>query len=325
MEVGHYINDMALIVIVAVIVLVGSITLNALYKRTNTFQNQFIDIVKFQRLKDDGRFDIVNLGSNHPKFAFDYTESGIKGMNWAIGPQTFMFDFIILKKYKKHLNPGAKVIIPVCPLNFFLLETHVNNLVKYYRIFSKHEMPKYDIKQKLTEYTLPVFRHPARAKRIIRDVKADNRLSITENPMNKEQIEKDATFWIEGCWNPEFNIDVENMSTLSKANQQSIDGNIRILSEMIQYCIDNDLQPVLAILPVTKELSSKFPEEFIQQHILRYINESNKQGVPVLNYLKDERFTTPDLYINSFFMNANGRKYFTKIFVNELNNKEAGK
>ena len=311
--------------IVAVIVLVGSIVLNALYKRTNAFQNQFVDITKFQRLKDADRFDIVNLGSNHPKFAFDYSESGVKGMNWAVGPQTFMYDFAILKKYTKYLNPGAKVIIPICPLKFFLLDTQRNNLVKYYRVFLKHEMPNYDIKQKLTEYTLPVFRHPARAKRIIRDVRADNRLSLTKNPMNKEQIAKDAAFWIEGCWNPEFNIDVANMTSLSKANQQSIEGNIRILSEMIQYCVDNGLQPVLAMLPVTKVLMSKFPDEFIQLHIIRYINESNKQGVPVMNYFKDERFDNPDLYINSFFMNAVGRKYFTKIFVEELKNKELGR
>lgn len=311
--------------IVAVIVLVGSIVLNALYKRTNAFQNQFVDITKFQRLKDADRFDIVNLGSNHPKFAFDYSESGVKGMNWAVGPQTFMYDFAILKKYTKHLNPGAKVIIPICPLKFFLLDTQRNNLVKYYRVFSKHEMPNYDIKQKVLEYTLPVFRHPARAKRIIRDVRADNRLSLTKNPMNEEQIAKDATFWIEGCWNPEFNIDVANMTSLSKANQKSIEGNIRILSEMIQYCVDNGLQPVLAMLPVTKELMSKFPDEFIQLHIIRYINESNKQGVPVMNYFKDERFDNPDLYINSFFMNAVGRKYFTKIFINEMKNIEVGK
>ena len=90
---------MALIVIVAVIILVGSIALNALYKSTNAFQNQFIDITKFQNLKDEDRFDIVNLGSNLPKFAFDYSETGVKGMNWAVGPQTFMYDFVVLKKY----------------------------------------------------------------------------------------------------------------------------------------------------------------------------------------------------------------------------------
>ena len=79
------------------------------------------------------------------------------------------------------------------------------------------------------------------------------------------------------------------------------------------------------MLPVTKKLSSKFPEDFIQKHILRYINESNKQGVPVVNYLKDERFASQDFYINSFFMNATGRKYFTKTFINELNYREARK
>ena len=316
---------MVAIAVISIIVLVGLIILNALYKRTNAFQNQFIDITKFQRLKDDDRFDIVNLGSNHPKFAFDYSESGVKAMNWAVGPETFMYDFAILKKYKKHLNPGAIVIIPVCPLKFFLLNTHKNNLVKYYRILSKHEMPDYDAKQKMLEYVVPIFHYPTRAKRILRDVRSDNRLLLTENPMNNEQIVKDAAYWIDGCWNPEFDIDIVNMQPLSKENKKSIDSNIRILSEIIQYCLDNGFKPILTMLPVTKELSSKFPEEFIQQHILRYINESNKLGVPVLDYLKDERFVSPDFYINSFFMNAVGRKFFTKIFVNELKDKEVEK
>ena len=38
----------------------------------------------------------------------------------------------------------------------------------------------------------------------------------------------------------------------------------------------------------------------------------------VMNYLSDERFTDPALYINSFFFNSKGRKAFTKQFVEDL-------
>ncbi|MER8322379.1 hypothetical protein ABS243_19575, partial [Acinetobacter baumannii] len=59
---------------------------------------------------------VVNLGSNHPKFGFDYSESGVKGLNCAVGPQTFEYDFAILRKIIPYLAPGAFVIIPVCLL-----------------------------------------------------------------------------------------------------------------------------------------------------------------------------------------------------------------
>ena len=104
-----------------VIGIIAMFVLNAIYKQTNAFQNKFVDIKKFQNLKETDRFDVVNLGSNQPKFAFDYSGLNIKGANWAVGPQTFQYDFVLLKKYSKHLNAGAVVIIPVCPLKFFYL------------------------------------------------------------------------------------------------------------------------------------------------------------------------------------------------------------
>ena len=76
--------------------------------------------------------------------------------------------------------------------------------------------------------------------------------------------------------------------------------------------------PVIAILPVTNYLYSRFTPEFIENHILAYIAEANEVKVPVKNYLTDERFTDPSLYINSFFFNTKGRKKFTKQFVEDL-------
>lgn len=310
---------MLLILTFLVIGIIAMFVLNALYKQTNAFQNKFVDIKKFQNLKETDRFDVVNLGSNQPKFAFDYSGLKIKGANWAVGPQTFQYDFVLLKKYSKHLNAGAVVIIPVCPLKFFLLDTQRNNLVKYYRILDVSEMPNYDAKQKLEEYSLPLFFHPRSVLRILKDVKPDSRLLLASNPMNDEQIAKDATYWIEGCWNPEFNIDISNMQQLSEENKHSIEGNIRILSDMIQHCIDNRFKPVITFLPVTKDLRDKFSASFIENHIMAYTNKViNHRGVTVLNYLDDSSFQNKDYFINSFFLNAKGRKLFTAKVLEEL-------
>ena len=87
---------------------------------------------------------------------------------------------------------------------------------------------------------------------------------------------------------------------------------------MIAFCLSKGLRPVIAILPVTNYLYSRFTPEFIENHILAYIAEANEAKAPVLNYLADERFTDSSLYINSFFFNTKGRKMFTKQFIEDL-------
>lgn len=77
-------------------------------------------------------------------------------------------------------------------------------------------------------------------------------------------------------------------------------------------------KPIITILPVTDYLSSRFTDEFIQEYILRYINVANTVKAPVLNYLNDKRFTSSELYINSFFMNKKGRKIITKEIINNI-------
>lgn len=293
--------------------------LNFFYKRTNHFNNQFVDVRKFwKNAKREHDLQIVNLGSNHPKFGLDYACIGVKGENWAVGPQTFEYDFAILRQNYCYLAPGATVIIPVCLLNFFLYRqksraTHA----KYYTFLPDVDIVGYSTWEKFRYVTFPVI-NPSRWQFIMKDVKKDNRLELTTNPMiTVEQLEKDANKWI-NLWNKEFDITLPE-PTLSEENKSEIQNNIFVLQEMLEFCTSKGLRPVLAILPVTNYLSSKFTESFIENHILRYLNDANTVNAPLLNYLKDERFTDPSLYINSFFMNKNGRAKFMGIILEKLN------
>ena len=109
------------------------------------------------------------------------------------------------------------------------------------------------------------------------------------------------------------------MHQLSEENKQSIEGNIRILSDMIQHCIDNGFKPVITFLPVTKDLRDKFSASFIENHIMAYTNKAiNHRGVTALNYLDDSSFQNKDYFINSFFFNAKGRKLFTAKVLEDL-------
>ena len=305
--------------IVAILIVVGAFTLNALYKRTNAYQNQFIDVQKFYVKGGVGdNLDIVNLGSNHPKFGFDYTGIDLKGENWAVGPETFEYDYAVLRHNVHHLKEGAVVIIPICLLSFFLYrKAERRSHIKYYSFLSANDIVGYNKKELICNYMFPLLFHPRAISSFVSDIKKDNRLSLDSNLCeSEEELNKDAVYWID-CWNKEFDIQLP-IPNLKPNNRNDITQNVRILNEMIDFCLSHGLKPVIAILPVTDFLYSKFTPEFVEKYILGYISDANKAGAPVMNYLTDKRFTDSSLYINSFFFNAIGRKKFTKQFVEDL-------
>lgn len=309
-----------MIVLIIILFLIAcAFLLNALYKCTNAYQNQFIDVRNFSQNGGIGNnLEIINLGSNHPKFGFDYSDLDVKGENWAIGPETFEYDFAVLRKNVSHLASGAVVVIPVCLLSFFLYRQKNRAIhVKYYSFLDAKDIVGYSKLEKLSNYIFPLFFHPMRLHSLLKDIKKDNRLSLETNLCKtEEELNKDANFWI-NCWNKAFDIEIPN-PTLLPIHRNDILHNIRILNEMITYCTERGLKPVIAVLPVTDYLYSRFTPAFIEKYILGYIADANKVGVPVMNYLTDNRFTDSSLYINSFFFNSKGRKKFTKQFIEDL-------
>ena len=208
-------------------------------------------------------------------------------------------------------------MIPICVLKFFLYRHPFGEHLKYYGILPDKDIVGYSQKTKTAYIDYPLLFHPKKIKRLIKDIPAaSNRLLIDTNPMDKKQLRADADFWI-NCWNREFNIDISNL-VLSDINKSNINRNIHLLHEMIQFCLDRKLRPVICILPVTDYLGNRFSEDFVNNQILAYVNEANTQKCPVLNHLKDKRFTDSSLYINSFFFNLHGRKQFTKMIIEEL-------
>ena len=292
---------------------------NAIYKRTNHFNNQFVDIRKYWDMATfPNNLQVVNLGSNHPKFGLDYSETDVKAMNCAVGPQTFEYDFAILRKITSHLATGACVLIPVCLLKFFLYRQKSRSThAKYYTFLAKDDIVGYSKMEQIKFLKFPLIFNPRFLRCVLRDVKKDTRIELTENPMkDAASLSKDADRWID-CWNQEFDITLPT-PILSEENKNEIQQNIRILHEMLEYCNMHNFKPIITILPVTDYLSSRFTDKFIQEHILRYINAANTVKAPVLNYLNDKRFTASELYINSFFMNKKGRKIITKEIINNI-------
>ncbi|MDD2791233.1 MAG: hypothetical protein PHU40_11300 [Sulfurimonas sp.] len=303
-----------LLIIIGLILL--ALVVNKAYKNTNFYKNKFVDTYKFKNIPQN--LEVVNLGSNQPKFAFDYSQNDVLGMSWAVGPQTLEYDFRILKNYYSYLKKDAKVIIALSPFQFFLdkyKDDAANH--KYYEFLEPSLIDGYSQIKKRLHIDFPIFTAKKQILRILKDVPADKRVELGINPLNAEKIKKDAQKWVDG-WKKQFGINTLENIELSDGNKTNIDKNIKLLKEMIAFCKEREYEAVLLVLPVTKELSSLFPDEFVEKYILNPIKEANEQNVKFLNYWRDERFEAEENYIDSFFMNKVGRNKFTKQVLEDL-------
>ena len=303
-------------IFILVALLIFVLFINKLFKNTNFYKNKFIDTYKFKDMPKN--LEIINLGSNQPKFAFDFSQSNILGMNWGVGPQTLEYDFRILRNFHNYLKPNAKVLIAISPFQFFLLNYKDNaSNYKYYNFLNPDLIDNYSNLTKKLYIDYPVLTAKKQILRVIKDTKPDVRLELAKNPMGKDEIKKDVQNWMEG-WKKQFKTNNLENIVLSDENRTSIQKNIEILKNMIDFCIEKELEPVLIVIPVTKELSSYFPNKFVKEQIIDYINQSNEKNVRFLNYWKDERFEDESYYFNSFFMNKIGRKKFTEQVLKDL-------
>jgi hypothetical protein len=262
--------------------------------------------------------EIVNLGSTQPTFAFDYTDSGVLGMNWAMGSQAFEYDFKILKKYHCFLKEKAFVLISVSPFNFFMYRYQNSANYKYYKIFDPVLINNYSDRTKLLHIDYPILTARRHLIRLIKDVPADTRLELAHNPLTDNEMRADAKKWMEDIWLKTFSLKSMDNIMLSEENKENIEKNISILNEMIAFCLEKGYRPVIITLPVSEELRDLFPRAFIDEYVLNLIYKANTQNTMVLQYWDDDRFYSQDKYINAFLLNLKGRKEFTKTVVNKL-------
>lgn len=312
----------------ALLAIVLFLLANKLIKNTNWWKNQYIATKQF--VSNSGyrdniirNYDIVNLGSNPAHFAFFYED--VKGQSWATGSQGQDMDFEILKYFHSYLREGGTVLIPIMP--FTAISTYLKERpeywgVAYYSKFAKI-LDSAQIKQlpygvEIKKYLkYPLFYNIRAIRYLLHDKEADTRFYIGEQPMMHMELEHDATKWIKG-WLKEFKLnkltDVLNPSWNKYYNE-----SIQLNQQIIDYCVERNLKPVLICVPMTHHLANLFPHDFHQYMVTDFVNKINVRGIKFLDYTKDAQFQDDNLYFNSFFLNLRGRKLFTKKVLSDLN------
>jgi hypothetical protein len=299
------------------------IVLNKFVKTTNWYKNNFVHTQQFvsnagYRTDTQRNYEIVNVGSNPARFAFFYED--VIGQNWSTGLQGLDMDLEILKYFHSYIKKDGIVLLPIVPFSSVsgCLQPELSYIAKFTVILDGPQIdktPQGKRSYRWVKYPL-YYNWKSLLRLLIKDEQRNDSLSITEQMMQPLELNMDALTWMD-IWKKEFNIKDWN-APLTPKLQEGRKISVKDLQNMIDFCIERNLKPVLILPPMTKYLSRLLTDTIRETYIYSFIREANVKNIPFLDYLGDERFSDPNFYFNSFFLNLRGRKVFTKQVLKDL-------
>ena len=252
--------------------------------------------------------DVVNLGSSSSVAAFDYSGFvNLKTANWAMAPQTLVADLEILRNSSCYLKKGTTVIIPLCP--FSCLGGSNDDLAdKYYTVLNIASMPRasYRRQQQQMEIKNNPWRYYPLVQLIARKPKTTN--------LEVGNFAADAKMRMES-WRKEFSM-IRFTDPLSLVNRDAYQDGAKILSRIVDYCVERDFNPIIVMPPVSEALREQFTPEMKKLFIDDFIKEGIGSKARSLDYFEDKRFELSD-FQKSFVLNSEGARKFTGIILKD--------
>lgn len=306
----------------AKLVLSPFLYLNGKVKKTNWYKNVIPDkdnypTNEWYREHSERNFDVVNVGSSSGVYAFDYSETGVKAFNWALQPQSMEYSFKVLKNYFSILREGGIVLIPFSPFSGLSVlgkwSKSAND--KYYHILNRSLVDNYDNRARRRKY--PLFYQPKQSlKRLIRDVPPKKDIRNCHICRTSADFDNDAECWLRN-WKREFDIQDLN-APLSEENKLGAKSRKKTVQDMIAFCLERNLRPVLVIPPIHPSLANRLTPAFRENYIYSFIREANTSEIPFLDYTDAPAFRDDIYFSNSYFLSKKGAKEFTKMLLKEL-------
>ncbi len=272
-------------------------------KNMNLYPAMFSWTLPLCRRSAEKSVTLCNLGSSMGALSFAYSDPAHR--NWGVAPQCISYSLRLLKHLAPALAEGAVVILPVAPFDSCLYEYAEDSANwKYYPLLPP---------EMITGYT-------AEKAEAIKDylaanpVPPDPRLTMTENQKKTEaELAADADFWM-NVWHRNFGI--EDFSAPFPADYLAErKRSVATLKEIRQFCLRNGFRFVPVQTPVSAYLREKFSAAMLENYVYSYLREAD-----VLHLLIDRLDTMPDpaYYVDSFFLNLNGRRIFTEQLLQKI-------
>lgn len=290
--------------------------LNKEYRPIN--DDKYWDLVKFYYLGTEYKdIQIANVGSSHGAYNFDYTtytEQGYSCFNFGNISQSYNYDYAILKEYGNNMLPGSVLFIPVSYFSFnneVVNDTEKEALsIKYYRFLSPENVPDYDPYVDLVTYRLPILSAGKDITKLFgKWFPSLPGLSIiayaAETDVNVEEFAARA--------NSRYSRHFDNKE------EYFLPERIEELYDIIDYCREHDITPVLITTPFSSYYYDQISAEFLEKFRDTVTSIASDTGVNYYDYSHDERFYDHlELFTDADHLSEDGVHYFMELLTDEV-------
>lgn len=303
------------IAVIVVFIIIFLVIAEKVFERTNYYKKNY---TQTDKLKGMEKVDYVNTGSTFAYYGIDYESVCVSGLNLALCPQPIASDFKMLKHFENRYNPGTTVFIVISDLAFAKKSyTETQTADKYYKVLDMSEIDGYNSFKAIRAKYLPVLYSWKNFLRFHWDIKPDREYECMVNENDREAVEADA---LKRCqsWKQEFGL--KNLNDASQgqkfADEFSLTSNI--VKEMVIWCKEKGLNPILVNLPVAVEMENCFSQKFLNAFYYDQVNQIVRgTGVKFVDLQKKGKLSDYLLYLDSCRLNKAGREIITRLLINE--------
>lgn len=286
--------------------------MNKFYRKID--DGKYMDITKFSTLGIYvSEVQIGNLGSSHGAYDFNYdalTERGYSCFNFANTSQSYNYDYAVLKEFGNYLGKGSVLFIPV---SYFSFNNEVVNdtereamSIRYYHCLSPENIPDYDLYVDIVTHKLPILS----AGEDILKLFPQLNLSLTVYAAEGDGIDEAA-----------FASRAQERYSRHFDNKEEyfMPERIEELYEIIDYCKEHEITPVLITTPFSKYYRDLVSEEFLTEFESVIDKVVSDTGVSYYDYSYDARFRgNLSYFMDADHLNSEGAAYFMEILTEEV-------
>ena len=253
---------MIYIAIIIGIVLTGFI-LNEYYYHIVLRNTQEHQILRGKKKKN---LSWISCGSSYCRYGIT-SGKGEAGFNFGVAAQFLYYSDKMLREYSTScLKNKGNVYLIIAYLVFAEVGRGWYGAERYNELLKKKTLgDDFSYKQRLL-LRFPLLAHPRNIKRLLRYIiKGDqNQYStLRYNELSEKEVHAQAA---KRCsdWCRQFGLKDTISNDLSDELLKKFANTRKILTDMIQYCLDNDFKPILVVTPVSKIMREHLGNDFIQ-------------------------------------------------------------
>lgn len=290
--------------------------LNIPYRKID--DEKYMDLWNLRMLGNQiNEVEIANVGSSHGAYDFIYDEwtgEGYSCFNFGNVSQTYAYDLALLKEYGEHLDDDCVLFIPVSYFSFnneTVNESEAQALsVKYYHCLSPENIPDYDLFTDIVTARFPIL---SAGEDILKLLPGKLTVSAQEGNGDAPEMDEAAVAEFASRAAARFDRHFNNKETYFLPERETQ------LREVIDYCKERGITPVLITTPFSVYYNNPVPEDFLDRFHSTVNQIASDTDVNYYDYSHDGRFTENlTLFSDSDHLNDEGARYFMEILREEI-------